>query len=250
MLSSVAIVLCLLGVVGQAASVGTSDNGVPKKTDFSRFYYRVWQSLDEGVSLHDEPPPHEQVAKMARYIAHATVLMVMHFPRENVYTIHLSCSPDWASIATLSTRAPTQGLPFSNVVAISDGLSPVNDTGNGVPYMYITDMDVSAKDILENPHVSMSVTLAATDYCTLHKYDPESPLCARVIFNGIVQRLAEGSEEAELARKSLFSRHPAMENWPQDHHFYFAKIVILEVFVLDFFGGIQHLTPDEYFHPA
>ncbi|XP_078732894.1 uncharacterized protein LOC144947542 isoform X2 [Lampetra fluviatilis] len=118
-------------------------------------------------------PPHEQVARVARFVAHAV---------------------DWAALATLSGRDPPgPGLPFASVFSVSDG--PVGNA-SGVPYMYLSSLDVSVKDIAADPRVSMAMTLASTDYCTRSVYDPQSPLCARVTFIGNVSRVVDEAEAA------------------------------------------------------
>uniref|UniRef100_UPI003AAEE15C protein CREG1-like n=1 Tax=Centroberyx gerrardi TaxID=166262 RepID=UPI003AAEE15C len=68
-------------------------------------------------------PPHDEVARVARFVAHRC---------------------DWASMATISTHRPVVGQPFSNVFSISDG--PVG-SGTGVPYMYLTRMEISVQDL-------------------------------------------------------------------------------------------------------
>lgn len=72
-------------------------------------------------------PPHDQVARVARFVAHLC---------------------DWASMATVSTHKPVVGQPFSNVFSVSDG--PVG-TGTGVPYMYLTHMEISVQDLQVKP---------------------------------------------------------------------------------------------------
>lgn len=68
-------------------------------------------------------PPHEEVARMARFVVN-------------------KC--DWASMATISTHDPVKGQPFSNAFSISDG--PVGN-GTGTPYMYLTHMEISVQDL-------------------------------------------------------------------------------------------------------
>lgn len=77
--------------------------------------------------------------------------------------------------------------------------------------------------------------------------------------------------EADFAKKALFSRHPEMIDWPTDHDWFFAKFNItqvqtpprccfqpiggqeitllsaFQVWVLDYFGGVKTVAPDEYF---
>lgn len=68
-------------------------------------------------------PPHEQVARVARFVAHQV---------------------DWASMATIATHKPVVGQPFSNVFSVSDG---PRGSGSGVPYMYLTRMEISVQDL-------------------------------------------------------------------------------------------------------
>ncbi|KAM3850716.1 protein CREG1 [Diretmus argenteus] len=166
-------------------------------------------------------PPHEEVAQVARFVAH-------------------QC--DWASMATISTHKPVIGQPFSNVFSVSDG--PVG-SGSGVPYMYLTRMEISVQDLEVNPQASLSLSLAQTAFCSQQGFDPQSPLCVHIILSGSVVEV--NGTEADFAKTALFSRHPEMIDWPSDHNWFFAKFNITQVWVLDYFGGIKTITPDEYF---
>ncbi|XP_074520842.1 protein CREG1 [Halichoeres trimaculatus] len=168
-------------------------------------------------------PPHDQVARVARFVAHQV---------------------DWASMATISTHKPVQGQPFSNAFSVSDGPAG-SGSGSGVPYMYLTRMEISVQDLEVNPQASLSMSLAQTDYCRQQGYDPQSPLCAHIILSGSVMEV--NGTEADFAKKALFSRHPEMVDWPSDHNWFFAKFNITQVWVLDYFGGVKTVTPEEYF---
>ncbi|XP_035492904.1 protein CREG1 isoform X1 [Scophthalmus maximus] len=181
----------------------------------------LWFSVSGSCSFRVRIPPHEQVARVARFIAH-------------------QC--DWASVATVSSRPPVVGQPFSNTLSVSDG---PRGSGSGSPYLYLTRMEASVQDLQVNPAASLSMTLAQTDYCRQQGFDPQSPLCARLILSGSV--LQVNGTEAEFAKKSLFSRHPEMIDWPTDHDWFFAKFNITQVWVLDYFGGLKSVSPDEYF---
>ncbi|XP_028995091.1 protein CREG1 [Betta splendens] len=170
-------------------------------------------------------PPHDQVARVARYVVH-------------------QC--DWASMATISTHQPVAGQPFSNAFSISDG---PEQSSSGVPYLYLTRMEISVQDLQVNPAASLSMSLAQTDYCRKQQFDPQSPLCAHVILSGTVIDV-NGTEEAAFAKKALFNRHPEMIDWPSDHNWFFAKFNITQVWVLDYFGGVKTVTPEEYFQAS
>jgi hypothetical protein len=47
-------------------------------------------------------------------------------------------------ISTISSRHPTEGKPFANVASIAEG---TRRRSTGVPFMYVTDMDLSMQDI-------------------------------------------------------------------------------------------------------
>ncbi|XP_028810797.1 protein CREG1 [Denticeps clupeoides] len=168
-------------------------------------------------------PPHDEVARVARFVVN-------------------QC--DWASMATIATRAPVVGQPFSNAFSTSDGAV---GSGSGVPYMYLTRLEISVQDLQVNPQASLSMSLAQTDFCRQQGYDPQSPLCAHVILSGSVVEVQNGTLEADVAKKALFSRHPEMMDWPADHDWFFAKMNITQVWVLDYFGGVKTVTPDDYF---
>ncbi|KAK5847407.1 hypothetical protein PBY51_016535 [Eleginops maclovinus] len=181
----------------------------------------LWFSLLSSASSL-RIPPYDEVARVARFVAH-------------------QC--DWASMATVSSHSPLQGRPFSNTFSVSDG---PRGSGTGVPYLYLTRMEVSVQDLQVNPASSLSMSLAQTDYCRLQGFDPQSPLCAHIILSGDMVEV-EGVE-AEFAQKALFTRHPEMMEWPVDHGWFFAKLNITQVWVLDYFGGVKKVTPEEYFN--
>lgn len=82
-------------------------------------------------------PPPSQAVLMARYVVHNT---------------------GWISLATISTQSKIVGYPFVSLKSFSDG--PDNNS-TGVPYLYMTDMDVSGKDVIvsnnTNPRNILSI---------------------------------------------------------------------------------------------
>ena len=77
-------------------------------------------------------------------------------------------------------------------------------------------------------------------------YDPEDPRC--VILTGEFIKLEAESEEAKFAKDALFSHHPIMPDWPSGHHWFFAKIDIQNIIILDYFGGAITVPVEEYFN--
>lgn len=70
-------------------------------------------------------PPPEEAARMARFVMH-------------------NC--DWGALATLSAQEGLRGQPFANIFSLSDG-PPGPLGGSGVPYLYLTDMEISVQDL-------------------------------------------------------------------------------------------------------
>ncbi|KAG8232955.1 hypothetical protein J437_LFUL011447 [Ladona fulva] len=173
---------------------------------------------------YNNPPPPEQGAKMARYIVH---------------------NSEWASLGSISSLSKIKGYPFTDVFSISDG-TLLNSTG--VPYLYMTPLDLSSKNIERDNRCSLSLSLAQSNYCQKNNLDPEDPRCAHVVLTGKMLKVKKGSEEEEIARSSLFSRHPAMKNWPKDHNWFFAKLKIESICLLDYFGGPKYISVDDYFN--
>ncbi|XP_045118753.1 protein CREG1-like isoform X2 [Portunus trituberculatus] len=171
-----------------------------------------------------EPPPHDQVAKVARYVVHIS---------------------EWGSVSTTSTADPIKGYPFGNIMSISDG--PV-DRASGTPYAYITRMDLTGKDLLTDTRATLSISEAQSDYCQKHDLDPEDPRCARILLTGNMVEVKNGTSEAEFAKAALFSRHPVMETWPADHNWIFVKLNIKHIYVLDFFGGASEVDVVDYYN--
>ncbi|XP_062390092.1 protein CREG2 [Sardina pilchardus] len=167
------------------------------------------------------PPPHEETAKTARYIAHYS---------------------DWGHLATISTQEKIKGLPFGNIFSISDG--PL-DNSTGVPYFYVTPMDYTVSDLRNFPFASLTFSEAEGDFCREMVYDPEDPRCARLTLTG--RMLEVGPEELDFARDAMFSRHPVMKKWPVGHKWFFMKLVIEQVWLQDWIGGVSIIPLDDYF---
>lgn len=167
------------------------------------------------------PPPHEETAKTARYITHYS---------------------DWGHLATISTQEKIKGLPFGNIFSVSDG--PM-DNSTGVPFFYVTPMDNTVSDLRNLPFASLTFSEAEGDFCREMVYDPEDPRCARLTLTG--KMVAVETEELDFAREAMFSRHPVMKKWPVGHKWFFMKLVIEQVWLQDWLGGVSVIALDEYF---
>ncbi|CAH1241805.1 CREG1 [Branchiostoma lanceolatum] len=186
------------------------------------FAATVWSAGLEAGSA--GPPPFSDYAATARYVVH---------------------NNDWGSLASISTHPPFNGKPFTNVFSVSDG--PVGN-GTGVLYFFVSPLDVTVQDLAVNPNASLSMSEVESGYCTSEKWDAEDPRCAKIVLSGKIVTVPQ--HETDFAKTALFSRHPIMAEWAkiQTHKFYFAKMEIENVFVLDFFGGGNIVSPEDYYN--
>ncbi|KAL1505728.1 hypothetical protein ABEB36_005225 [Hypothenemus hampei] len=153
---------------------------------------------------------------------------------------------NWLSIATISTHEGIEGYPFVSLKSFSDG---PNDNGTGIPYLYMTDQDISALDLLQNNNVSIMASLAElSDGCA--DYDPQDPRCSKVMITGKYIKIESSSDEFSFGKEALFAKHPQMEYWPDDHGFYVAKIEIQEILLLNNYGGLKTVSVEDYFSPS
>ncbi|CAN1153331.1 Protein CREG2 [Linum perenne] len=130
---------------------------------------------------------------------------------------------------------------LKNVVSFSDG-EP--GKGAGVPYFYLTTLDPTARNAMKDARSSFTISEYPLGTCG--KADPENPTCAKITLTGKLISVEEKSKEAEFARNALFTKHPEMKGWPKGHDFQVYKLVIEDIFLIDWFGGPKPLTVEEY----
>lgn len=58
------------------------------------------------------------------------------------------------------------------------------------------------------------MSLVQSNYCSDSKFDPEDPRCAHLMMSGRFEKLANGTDEYNFAKSTLFQRHPVMASWP------------------------------------
>ncbi|BAF19169.1 uncharacterized protein [Oryza sativa Japonica Group] len=151
----------------------------------------------------------------------------------------LAAQNTWGVLSTISSDL--SGAPFGNVVSYSDG---VPGESHGIPYFYLTTLDPTARDALEDERTSF--TLSEFPLGTCGKIDPENPTCAKLTLTGKLKLIDPQSSEADLAKEALFTKHPEMEGWPKNHHFQIFKLEIKNIFLIDWFGGPKPISPTEY----
>uniref|UniRef100_A0A0A9Y239 Protein CREG1 n=1 Tax=Lygus hesperus TaxID=30085 RepID=A0A0A9Y239_LYGHE len=158
------------------------------------------------------------------------------------YVVHYS---EWTSLGHISHQAATDWYPSSRVFSMADG--PV-EKSTGVPYIYTSYHDSVPRDLKKDPRCSMTMSLAQTEFCASRGYDPEDPRCPQVILTGVFEIVDNSTSEFEFARNALFTRHPEMKTWPGGHHFFFAKLNIKHVQLVDNIGGSKYPNVTDYFN--
>ncbi|XP_073010068.1 uncharacterized protein [Typha latifolia] len=151
----------------------------------------------------------------------------------------LAAENSWGVLSTIANDLG--GAPFGNVVSYSDGLP---GQGRGIPYFYLTTLDPTARNALEDERSSF--TLSEFPLGTCGKIDPENPTCAKLTLTGKLKLVDNQSAEAEFARCALFSKHSEMKDWPEDHDFQIFKLDIENIFLIDWFGGAKPISPAQY----
>ncbi|CAH2080000.1 unnamed protein product [Thlaspi arvense] len=144
----------------------------------------------------------------------------------------------WGVLSTLSIEH--EGAPFGNVVSYSDGLP---EKGNGIPYFYLTILDPTTRNALKDSRASFAISESPIGTC---KRDPMDPTCSKLTLTGKLLQVDEGSKEEEVAKEALFTKHPEMMDWPKEHDFRFFKLEIINIFLINWYGGAKSITVDEY----
>ncbi|GJN00193.1 hypothetical protein PR202_ga17607 [Eleusine coracana subsp. coracana] len=168
-----------------------------------------------------KPGPSEAAAT-ARWLAAQNTWGVLRFqfhPNPSAY--NCPCNLELSLVAQISVNlvslthdhfvcstisSDLGGAPFGNVVSYSDG---VPGEGHGIPYFYLTTLDPTARDALEDERTSF--TLSEFPLGTCGKIDPENPTCAKLTLTGKLKLVDLQSSEADLAKSALFTKHPEMK---------------------------------------
>lgn len=174
----------------------------------------------------NEPPPVYQKANTARWMVNSST---------------------WGVISTISTRKGMEGSPFGNPNSIADV--------GGIPYFFVSALDQSMTDIYSDSRVSLTLSEAQgvsenAAACTISypngAGDPESPVCSRLVISGTFVNIS-GTDEEATASKALFAKHPAMSAWPTDHDWFVGKISIVDIWLIDIYGGASIIAAEDYY---
>jgi hypothetical protein len=173
---------------------------------------------------------------------------------------------DWGVLTTINSRlsktgdTATTAMPFGNVYSFVDGPCDSNATSlsKGTPYFYGTYMDQSLIDMKHNPSASLTLSEAsvasvcgaeAMEACQIlatNSGDPENPVCARLTLSGVLVEVDAATAEFKTLQAAFFERHTQMQSWPVHHNWVILKLVIQDIWLIDYFGGASILDVDEY----
>jgi len=190
----------------------------------ARFFLALWSAglLARALGLHPRPD-YDQYASYARWLVHES---------------------DYAIISTHHDGTEV----FGNVMSISDGVGTEHSTG--VIYTYLPDLDATYHDLMKNDTVALTFTemaLAGGTSGGCKGSTAESPPCGRLVISG---RLTPVPEEGQAtALRSLYSRHPEMEDWNKRHNFvafWMQPDTISSFFLINFYGGATHPSVKDY----
>mmetsp|Transcript_10269 Transcript_10269/g.16544 ORF Transcript_10269/g.16544 Transcript_10269/m.16544 type:complete len:361 (-) Transcript_10269:70-1152(-) len=170
---------------------------------------------------------------------------------------------NWGVLSSTSSRledekSGTKNHAFGNIISFVDGHC---GAGTGTPYFYGSEMDQSYIDAKDNNMVSLALSEAAlpsvcgidaaVEDCAVPSMgDPENPMCARLTLTGRLVNLEKESEEYAQAKKAIFDRHKVMKQWPGDHGWVISKLVIEDIWFIDFFGGTEPMKIEESYFAA
>merc|ERR1711890_4134 len=104
---------------------------------------------------------------------------------------------------------------------------------------------ISTRDPIKDYPFS-NVKNLADGYCKTQTWIAQDPRCPRLLVTGKIVTV-EDEEEKAFAKDALFTRFPIMDFWPENHGFFFAKLVPESILLLDQFGGAADISPEEYF---
>lgn len=184
----------------------------------------VYDDDENNEALSNDPPPHTDYAKMARWLVH---------------------NSEWMATGTISTLPQIQGFPMVNVIAMAD--SDKNAKSTGVIYFYLVMLDFTAQDLSKNNQMTALFSQDQSLYCTNHGVDPMEPTCARIMMSGEALRVQKGTDEYDFANKAMVSHHPATAHWIDAHDFFLCKMNISQIVVLDWYGGPHFVSIDDYY---
>ncbi|MBI4908102.1 MAG: pyridoxamine 5'-phosphate oxidase family protein [Acidobacteria bacterium] len=130
-------------------------------------------------------------------------------------------------LSTISKRL--SGYPFGSTVNFALD-------GAGRPVFYFSGLAVHTKNLVEDPHASLTV------YAEGAEQDPLTS--ARMNVMGEVRPVPE--DEAEEARAAYFARHPEAEQYMGFADFSVYRMDVVDVYYVGGFGAMGWVSPQDY----
>ncbi|XP_074048880.1 protein CREG2 [Macrotis lagotis] len=227
------------GSVYKEDSEMRSRSGVGKSKQISS-PSRMFSYKRENIKGTGSLPPHEQIIRTARSLAHTN---------------------SWGFLATVSTQEKvshhilcqefnTQYEQWSNTDSIiltkyrtslqSDVLAPRNLSLDELQEKGIQKKSSPTKGWMERLTVKAESSLTQKNIIDL-----EDLRCARLTLTG--QMVSVSPEEVEFAKQAVFSRHPVMRKWPRHYEWFFMKMNVENVWLQNWHGGVSNIATEEYF---
>ncbi|KAL5290961.1 CREG1.2 family protein [Megaselia abdita] len=146
---------------------------------------------------------------------------------------------DWAAVGTISVDSKIAGFPMVNVISVADK--------GGVIYFMLVDLDFTGQDWRKTNNVTFLFTEDVNGDCRAHHKDSMEPTCARAMISGNVMPIDKNEKEFKPAIDLFLKRHPAGVHWIDSHDFYICKLNIGNIYVLDFYGGPNLVSVEDYY---
>ncbi|XP_016976367.1 protein CREG1 [Drosophila rhopaloa] len=152
---------------------------------------------------------------------------------------------NWAALGSLSTNKLVEGYPMVNIISIDD--SDANGNSTGRIRFLLTDLDFTGPDWQRDNKVTFLFSDEQTLRCKDGGKDPMEPTCARSMISGQVKKMDPTESGYQPSLDAYVHRHPAAKNWLKAHNFYLCELDILNIFVLDFYGGPHKVSATDYY---
>ena len=106
-------------------------------------------------------------------------------------------------------------------------------------------MDPTGADLKEDPSAAVTFAQAQlTGASSCGMTDPEDPTCAKLTIGGNIVQVQEGADK-DFALKALFSRNPAMSDWPAEHGWIVFEMIPEDIIIFSHYGGSARISPLE-----
>lgn len=92
-------------------------------------------------------------------------------------------------MGTISIAKNITGFPMVNIKSVADSAKGEPSTGH--IYFYLTNLDLSAQDLLKNNKLTVMFSNDQDLECTKKGTDPMEPTCARVMITGSAVKVIE-----------------------------------------------------------